>query len=160
MDMVEVVCADLKHGSNIGCRGEFRSPTRCRNAASALEIFQQVMDAIATWIKKGFVLGPVPAAEVPAEAKVNGIMCWPKPDGGVRIILTLSSPVGLSVNDGILVMIFQQMSSTAKWLAVLERNGRGCLIMKMDWSDAYKHIRVRKEDLNLQWFSWLFCGAL
>jgi hypothetical protein len=47
------------------------------------------------------------------------------------------------------------MSSTAKWLEVLERAGRGCLIMKMDWSDAYKHIRVREEDLNLQWFSWL-----
>ena len=27
--------------------------------------------------------------------------------------------------------------------------------MKLDWSDAYKHIRVRKEDVALQWFSWL-----
>ena len=33
--------------------------------------------------------------------------------------------------------------------------GRNCLMTKADWSDAYKHIRVRKEDRILQWFSWM-----
>ena len=47
------------------------------------------------------------------------------------------------------------MSSTAKWVAVLNRVGRNCLMTKADWSDAYKHIRVRKEDRILQWFSWM-----
>ena len=47
------------------------------------------------------------------------------------------------------------MSSTAKWVAVLNRAGRGCLMTKVDWADAYKHIRVRAEDRILQWFSWL-----
>jgi hypothetical protein len=27
--------------------------------------------------------------------------------------------------------------------------------MKLDWSDAYKHIPVREQDLKLQWFKWL-----
>ena len=26
---------------------------------------------------------------------------------------------------------------------------------KADWSDAYKHIHVREEDRDLQWFEWL-----
>ena len=28
--------------------------------------------------------------------------------------------------------------------------GRGALVIKIDWSDAYKHIKVREEDLKLQ----------
>jgi hypothetical protein len=83
-------------------------------------------------------------------------MVRPKPDGAVRIILNLSAPKGSSVNDGIDSALFPAaMSSTEQWLGVLERTGRKCLIMKMDWSDAYKHIPVREADLDLQWFSWL-----
>ncbi len=48
------------------------------------------------------------------------------------------------------------MSSTAAWLAVLDSAGRGCLMTKTDWAAAYKHICVREEDTDLQWFSW--CG--
>ncbi len=44
------------------------------------------------------------------------------------------------------------MSSTGKLLAVLQRVERGCKIMKMGWAEAYKHIPVREDDLNLQWF--------
>jgi hypothetical protein len=156
MERVEVVCRDLQFGADIGCAAEFRVPTRSKNAASALEYPRQVTDAVASWIKKGFAMGPVREEDLPAEAKVSGIMCRPKPDGGVRIILNLSSPAGLSVNDGIDSAEFPaKMSSTGKWLEVLEKAGRRFLMLKMDWSDAYKHIRVREEDLNLQWFSWL-----
>jgi hypothetical protein len=47
------------------------------------------------------------------------------------------------------------MSSTKKWLQVLDKAGRGALIMKLDWASAYKHIAVRPEDIDLQFFSWL-----
>jgi hypothetical protein len=33
--------------------------------------------------------------------------------------------------------------------------GRGALICKIDWADAYKHIAVREADLPLQYFQWL-----
>jgi hypothetical protein len=46
------------------------------------------------------------------------------------------------------------MSSTAKWLGVLQKAGKGCKITKLDWSDAYKHIHVREDDVKLQWFQW------
>jgi hypothetical protein len=59
------------------------------------------------------------------------------------------------VNDGIDKEEFPaKMSSTEAWLEVLNRLGRGCLFMKMDFADAYKHIPVRLEDTNLQWFEW------
>ncbi len=87
---------------------------------------------------------------------MNGIMCRQKPNGSARIILNLSAPIGESVNDGICAEEFPAvMSSTSKWLEALDRAGQGALMMKADWSDAYKHVAVRSEDIKLQWFSWL-----
>ena len=37
---------------------------------------------------------------------------------------------------------------------MLDNAGRGCLMTKTDWAAAYKHICVRLEDTDLQWFSW------
>jgi len=153
---VEDVCRCLQDGANIGCEGDARAASRSKNSASALQYGRQVTDAIATWIKKGFVRGPVDIDAVPSSAKVNGIMVRPKPDGSVRVILNMSAPAGRSVNDGISASKFPAvMSSTTKWLRVLKEVGRNCSIMKIDWSDAYKHVPVRAEDLPLQWFSWL-----
>lgn len=157
--VVEPVLADIMQGADIGCTGSFRSPSTSSNASSAFEYGRQVTDAIASWVKKGFVFGPVELTKIPKDAKVNGIMVRPKPDGAARVILNMSAPAGNSVNDGIDITRFPAiMSSTKKWLAVLEKAGRGCVIMKIDWSDAYKHIAVRQEDLNLQWFTWLGRG--
>jgi hypothetical protein len=115
-----------------GCVG-CREPTRSGNAASALEAGEQVTDAVASWVKKGFVRGPLAPACIPADAKVSGLMCRPKPVGGVRLIMNMSAPKCASVNDGIDPDLFPAvMSSTGKWLAVLAKVGRGCNNMKLD----------------------------
>ena len=153
---LDTVCKDLSTGAEIGCTGQCRRATRSDNSASSLAAGEQVTDAIASGVKKGFIFGPVELSEIPLNAKVNGIMCRPKPDGSVRVILNMSAPKGCSVNDGIDADLFPaKMSSTQKWLAVLNKAGHGCYIMKMDWSDAYKHIPVAQEDIKLQWFTWL-----
>ena len=73
----------------------------------------------------------------------------PKPNGAVRVILNLSSPKGVSVNEGINIEDYPaKMSSTAEWLKVLNRCGRFCNICKIDYYDAYKHIGVRGQDTN------------
>jgi len=146
---------DLECGADIGCRGEYRSSSVCNNAPSAFEFGYQVTDAIADWVHKGFAYGPVDQSDVPAIAKVSGIMVREKPNGAARVILNLSAPAGLSVNDGINSDDFPAvMSSTKAWLIVLNKAGHGCWITKCDWSDAYKHIAVRAEDTDLQWFEW------
>jgi hypothetical protein len=150
-----LVCRDLEKGANIGCEGEYRMSSVSSNAPSAYEYPLQVSVAIAQWIDKGFAIGPIAKEEVPAGIKVNGIMCRPKPNGSVRIILNLSAPEGRSVNDGIDSEKFPaKMSSTGRWLGVLHKAGKGCKMTKLDWADAYKHIHVREEDVQLQWFSW------
>jgi hypothetical protein len=70
--------------------------------------------------------------------------------------MNMSALAGKSVNDGIDSDEFPAvMSSTAKWLMVLNLAGRECDIIKMDWADAYKHKPVREEDVKLQYFSRL-----
>jgi hypothetical protein len=79
-----------------------------------------------------------------------------KPNGTARIILNFSAPKGGCVNEGIDGDLFPAiMSSTAKWLEVLDRAGKEAQMVKIDWAAAYKHIAVRSEDLELQFFHWL-----
>ncbi len=95
-----------------------------------------ITDAVCDWVTKGFAFGPVDREDLPAGAKVNGIMCRVKPNGGARIILNMSAPKGMSVNDGIDNTQFPAaMSSTGKWLQVLDSVGRNCTILKIDWAD-------------------------
>ena len=160
-DRFRTVLNDIRYGADIGCRGEARLPTRSKNSPSALEFGAQVSDAIADWVVKGFAHGPVRPQDLPKSAKVSGMMCKLKPNGSVRIIQNLSAPKLRSVNDGINKKDFPaQMSSTRLFILALIRAGRGALMVKIDWSDAYKHIPVCAGDLNLQWFQWLgmyFC---
>ena len=150
------VLEDLQFGARIGCKPPFRGPSRSSNAPSAFADGYKVTDAIGTWIKKGFAYGPIRPSDLPAHAKISGIMTRAKPDGSVRIILNLSAPEGRSVNDGIDSAEFPtSMSSTRQWLEVLHRVGRGALFCKCDWADAYKHIAVHPDDTDLQYFEWL-----
>ena len=146
----------LTFGASIGCEGKYRAPSRAKNSKSAIIDGYQVTDEIASWIHQGFAFGPIDIDQVPAHAKVNSIMTRPKPNGSVRIILNLSAPAGLSVNDGIDIAKFPTtMSSTTEWLRVLNRVGKGAWIAKIDWSSAYKHFHVKTEDTDLQYFFWL-----
>jgi hypothetical protein len=155
-ERLTAVCRDLENGADIGCRGSYRQPTSSSNASSAMTHGAQVTDAVADWVTQGIVAGPLDPKTRPANAKVNGIMCHLKPNGTARIILNLSAPKGLCVNEGINGDLFPAtMSSTGKWLEVLDKAGRHCQMVKVDWAAAYKHIAVREDDLPLQYFSWL-----
>ncbi|MFN9955036.1 MAG: hypothetical protein ACK55I_18210, partial [bacterium] len=130
----------MTHGADIGCKGAARRATVSSNADSTREFGEHVTDAVADWLVSGFAAGPFLPAERPANAKVNGMMCRQKPNGSVRIILNLSAPKGSSVNDGIDSDDFPTtMSSTQTWLAVLDKAGRNCLLVKLDWASADTH---------------------
>jgi len=151
----ELVLQRLKDGASIGCKGLARMPTVQKNCPDAYDYGAEVSDSVASWIKDGYVMGPMEEDDVPPNAKINGILTRVKPNGAVRVILNLSGPKGLSVNDGIDADEFPaKMSSTEAWLAVLNSQGKGCWMVKTDWADAYKHIPVAEEDTVLQWFEW------
>ena len=152
----DMVLHDLEYGASIGCRGESRLPSCSTNSKTCYSFGAQISDSVADWVKKGFAYGPIKKSALPKDAKVSGIMTKLKPNGSVRVILNLSAPIGNSVNDGINIEEFPvAMSSTEKWIKVLNKAGHGCKMVKLDWADAYKHISVCSEDINLQFFSWL-----
>lgn len=151
--LLEQICEDVKHGADIGCRGLYRNPSTASNAPSAIQNGERVSDSLAEWVAKKFAYGPVPPNQVPPHAKFAGLMTRNKPNGAVRVILNLSAPKGSSVNEGILTEEFPtSMASTAHWLRALNNAGRGSLMCKIDWASAYKHLPVRQEDSDLQWF--------
>lgn len=155
-ERLNLVYADITKGADIGCNGPCRQRTVCQNTKSCNMFPEHITDAIACWINSGYAAGPFELSEVPSDAKINSILCRQKPNGSVRVILNLSAPEDLSVNDGIDTSLFPTiMSSTAKWLACLNSAGIKCLMTKLDWSDAYKHIHVRPEDISLQYFQWM-----
>jgi hypothetical protein len=151
----EKVLRWLETGASIGCVGTYRAASVSSNTKGSYQCGREVSDAIAAWVKQGYAFGPVEEEDVPATAKINSILTRPKPNGAVRVILNLSAPQGASVNDGIDSDEFPaKMSSTEAWLRVINKAGKGCLICKVDFADAYKHVAVAEEDTDLQWFEW------
>ena len=110
----------------------------------------------------GICLGPLKESELPFENyTISPLTTRPKPNGSLRIILDLSFPhldsyelgdgVPLSVNAGIKKEEYiTTMTSTTLWLQALMNAGVGCVMSKCDWSSAYKHFHVNKDDLPLQ----------
>jgi len=154
-DRLNRVVKRIQEGADIGCKGKYRESSQSTNAASTYENGREVSDAVASWVQKKVVYGPVSKEEVPKDAKISGMMVRVKPDSSVRIILNLSAPKGASVNEGINAEDFPaKMSSTEAWVKVLNKAGKGCWISKTDFKDAYKHVTVREADTDLQWFEW------
>ena len=157
MDLLNVVCNDLKVGANIGCSEEFRGSSTATNAPSSFNQGEKVSDAICEWLHKGYAIGPLDRQEIPFEdIKLSGLMTKIKPNGSVRVILNLSKGDPCCVNDGIDKGEFPTlMGSIKRVLIMLNSCGRGAEFCKCDWSAAYKQVRVRPEDVRLQFFKWL-----
>lgn len=163
---VDQLLQDVRHGADIGCRGSGRLPTVCRNNKSAHEFGDRLADSLVTWIKTGIASGPFSEEEIkrilPDGFTVNPLQVAVKEDGKARPVVDMSAPhaepgvvpqpgVGTSVNSGIDISDFpSKMSSIEEISRILEDLGRPAVLTKIDWSDAYKHCTVRRQDRCLQ----------
>ena len=88
-----------------------------------------------------------------------------KPNGSGQVVIDMSAPhlakvhlsssVPSSLNSGINIEEFLSSgSSTKDVLKALEREGRGYVLTKIDWQDAYKHVLTHPEDQRLQTIHW------
>ena len=167
---LEKSCTMLEEGANIGCVGRGRLPTRAMNSERVLGDGDILCDVLQDWVKKGIAAGPLTLEELQhefgEEYTVNTLTTRPKPTGALRIIVDMSSPrdkntevpgwlwaptLPGAVNTSIDPAQFPaRMSSVKAFIRILFSVGRGALVAKIDWSDAYKHLKVRPEDLSLQ----------
>ena len=75
MGTVLEIARDIRHGCDLGTRGEFLCPSTSSNAPSATEYGDRVTDSIVDGIKKGIIMGPMDKEEIPFESvKVNGML--------------------------------------------------------------------------------------
>ena len=169
-ETMERVCCMLEQGAEIGCIGRGRLPTQSRNGKQVLDHGDIICDVLQEWVKQGIAAGPLSWAEVQEQFgpdyTVNGMTTRPKPNGALRIIIDMSSPrdtdpsvpgwmwspelpgaVNSSIDPG---RYPARMSSVKQFTRMLYEVGRGAVVCKIDWSDAYKHIRVCDEDIKLQ----------
>ena len=68
----------------------------------------------------------------------------------VRVIHDLSWPPGHSLNDGISKDEYKVKYISIQFaIDIIKKYGKGTLLAKLDLADAYKQIRVRKDDWPL-----------
>ena len=159
MGTVLEIARDIRHGCDLGTRGEFLCPSTSSNAPSATEYGDRVTDSIVDGIKKGIIMGPMDKEEIPFESvKVNGMLVALKENGVARICMNMSMGDPFCANEGMFndERFEIRMSSTAEWLYSLHSAGRGCWFCKIDWSGAYKQLRTQETDVRQQFFQW--CG--
>ena len=144
----------LTEGAKAKQRGELPS-LMCPNSSSLAESGDQVTDTIAAGINKGFIAGPflTPPLRNFRSNPMNGV----KQKEKIRLVMDLSRPSGNCYNENIQQGSSRSvtMSSARQFGFSIMEAGKGAIMSKHDWSDAYKNVPVRIEDLRLQGFSWL-----
>jgi hypothetical protein len=128
---------------------------KTRNAASAILNGKFITDAICSWVKKGYVVGPFDSPPF-KDFRENPLMAAVQKTK-VRPIMNLSSPKGNSLNDAIDMDTVQKigMSSPKIFAEELVKAGKGALFSKSDIVDAYKLIPNAVQQWRLFGFQWL-----
>ena len=169
-ETLKFICTMLRDGAILGCEGRGRLPTRSCNSKKVLKHGHVICDTLQDWVVQGIAAGPLTLADVEEvfgdSYTVNALNTRPKPNGSLRIIVDMSGPydddpsvpgwiyaptLPGAVNSTIDPRQFPtKMSSLKIFTRMLFSVGRGAVVCKIDWKDAYKHIRVCNEDLKLQ----------
>jgi hypothetical protein len=128
---------------------------RTKNAKSATQNGKFITDAICSWIKKGYVMGPFDSPPY-KNFRTNPLMAAVQKTK-VRPILNMSSPKGSSLNDAIDASTLEKlnMSSPRLFAEELVKAGKGALFSKNDIVDAYKLIPNAIKEWRLFGFQWL-----
>ena len=151
--VVNYVLTGLRTGFDIGYNG-ILNPISRGNNKSARDNHVQVTQAILKEVTRGHTAGPFPFPPFPVN-HISPLGAAPKPDGTARLVLDLSQPRGISVNDGISKTEFPtEYTHFDRATEMVHRLGRGCLLSKIDIKHAYRLMPVRKEDWPLLVYQW------
>ena len=137
----------------------FQFNMETENHASALQRPDGVNKYFNTEIEKQAMVGPI--EELPFEKlRISPLMARDKPDGGVRVIVDLSWPLGQSVNSCVSPDVYDGIPFTLKYPTVddviqqIRTLGPRTLLFKIDLERAFRNLRIDPFDyplLGLQW---------
>jgi hypothetical protein len=145
----------LKFGSKICFKTGVKVQYNSKNGNSSFKHGRLITDTIATWVKKGHVIGPFSAPPF-KDLNISPLMATEQKTK-VRPILNLSAPEGNSLNDAVDKIKIRKltMSSAKKFSQTLLKVGRNAKFAKSDLVDAYKLIPIHPSNWKYYGFKWL-----
>ena len=142
------------HGFRIG----FDRDTNLCQATSNLRSVQQNPTAVETYVMaevKTGKLTPCPREDIRVHCSPIGIIPKPHQPGKFRLIVDLSSPQEHSVNSGISPHLCSlEYTSVGTAVRLLQQQGQGAKMAKLDLKAAYRMVPVHREDQHLLGIKW------
>jgi len=156
--LVSYVVNGMQFGFDIGFTSSISSPSPAMisssNHPSALANASFIADYLLSKCSCGETAGPFSAPPFPM-MHISGLGVIPKHNGKLRLIHDLSSPAGVSVNDGISREEFSpSYASIDMAVASIMRSGKGAYLTKVDIRNAFRLCPVRPADwahLGIEW---------
>jgi len=145
----------LKFGSKVWLKKGVTVKNSSKNGNSAFKNGKIITDTLATWIKKGYVIGPYTLPPF-KDINISPLMATVQKTK-IRPILNLSAPEGSSLNEAVNKFAIRKltMSSAKKFSHTLVQMGKNAKFAKSDLVDAYKLIPIHPSDWKYYGFKWL-----
>ena len=156
--LVDYLVNGLSYGFDIGFSAE-PTVTRPRNLLSATEHTSAVTEALMKEVARGHTAGPFTSAPLP------NLHCSPlgsrgKKDGGRHLIMDLSQPRGMSINEGIDKEHFPvKYTHFDEATRMVQETDTQCLKSKIDIQHAFRLLPVKPAQwilLGICWLSQIF----
>ena len=154
--LVAFVLDGLRNGFRLGFQHSKKLKSAKSNKASANQHSEVIDHYLANEVSLGRVAGPFSSPPFP-NLHVSSFGVIPKKGqpGKWRLIVDLSSPGGLSVNDGIDPDEFTlQYITVDQIIRMISSYGLGALIATFDVEAAYRNIAVHPSDRYLLGMRW------
>ena len=152
-ELVDFIISGFNHGFRLGVQDQVMASVS-KNNQSAHRYEDKVDEAILKELNRGHTVGPFDSFPFP-NFHCSPLGAAPKKDGTVRVVLDLSSPKGLSVNDGIDREDYSvSYSSFDEAVEVVRRLGRCCYLAKLDVKHAFRLCPVYCDDWPLLGYKW------
>ena len=156
-----VICDFLEFGWSLGYTNQTLPVFDLRTHRGALNFPSAVQGYLSIEISLGRVAGPFDAPPFPDGFVVSPLNTVAKRDSQERrVIVDLSWPCGLSVNDGIpsgsfLGELLELTHPTIDAIvSAIVSLGRGCMLYKRDLRKAYRQFPVDPHDYHLLGYTW------
>ena len=147
------VLKNLTEGARIGYTGS-RVARFAPNLASARQHPSVIDSELSKECAKGWIAGPYLSPPLP-NLQCSGIGVVPKKNKTWRMIMHLSAPYMLSINDGInkedYTLHYSSIDDATRLVAKL---GRGCSLAKIDIKSAFRLIPIATADWELLGLFW------
>ena len=154
--LVAFVLDGLRNGFRLGFQHSKKLKSAKSNKASANQHSEVIDRYLANEVSLGRVAGPFSSPPFPTlHVSSFGVIPKKGQPGKWRLIVDLSSPGGLSVNDGIDPEEFSMQYITVdQIIRMISSLGVGALIAKFDVEAAYRNIAVHPSDRYLLGMKW------